>query len=129
MNYAKNLIVSIDKLFNAIAAGSHNNTLSARFGFLDKIRGRRSLFPDLKYPRLTKLVRKIIDFTFYPIDGPDHCYNSYLKSNDVVVQGNKIAMILGSSFALLGCMILWPIILLIAFLSKMDDYFNAVKND
>lgn len=72
MSYLGNFFVSIDQLGNAIAGGNPDNTISSRVGFYNKHNksGNRA-------PWQWRIFEKIINFTFYPIDGKEHCHEAY----------------------------------------------------
>jgi hypothetical protein len=72
MSYFGNLFVSIDQLGNAIAGGNPDNTISSRIGYynyhidyLNNVTWYWNLF------------RSIVDFTFRPVDGDQHCHEAY----------------------------------------------------
>lgn len=64
MSYWLNLAIAIDQLFNALFAGSCDETLSSRAWRLQEERGR-------KWPRI------LIDTLFF--FDKNHCYESYLS--------------------------------------------------
>ena len=71
MGYLKNLLVAVDQLGNTIAGGDPDNTISARVGYFSQV------------PKTTKIrgywktMELIINFTFWPVDGPDHCQQAF----------------------------------------------------
>ncbi len=69
MGYLGNVFVAIDQLGNAIAGGNPDNTISSRIGYYCN-------HADINKWYWTVL-NKIIDFTFYPIDGWNHCHEAY----------------------------------------------------
>ncbi len=71
--YISNIFISIDQLGNVIAGGYADNTISARIGYYNN-----HYFPDRSLvPFYWKILEKIIDFTFRPVDGPNHCHEAY----------------------------------------------------
>lgn len=71
--YFSRLFLSIDQLGNAIAGGDPDNTISARVGYYN-----HHYFPENeKVPWYWHVFEKIIDTTFYPVDGPNHCHEAY----------------------------------------------------
>lgn len=64
MSYWLNLAIAIDQAFNALFAGSCDETLSSRAWRLQEERGR-------KWPRI------LIDLLFF--FDKNHCYESYLS--------------------------------------------------
>ena len=73
MSYLSNFFVSIDQLGNVLAGGNPDNTISSRVGYYT----RNS--DESKIPFQWKLFRNIINATFWPIDGPNHCREAYLN--------------------------------------------------
>jgi len=71
--YISFLFVSIDQLGNTLAGGNTDNTISARVGYYNY----HYQYKDNKVPWYWKLLRKIIDKTFYPVDGESHCHEAY----------------------------------------------------
>ncbi len=72
MSYLGNFFVSIDQLGNVIANGNPDNTISSRVGFYNKHNKSGQ-----KAPWQWQAFEKIINFTFYPIDGEEHCHEAY----------------------------------------------------
>ena len=66
MGYFKNVLVSVDQLGNTICSGNPDNTISARVGYFSQVNRNASRW-------FWKFLEKIINFTFWPIDGPNHC--------------------------------------------------------
>lgn len=72
MKYILHLLISIDQLGNVIAGGNPDNTISARVGFYNHH------YPDdQKVTFFWKVFEWIINTTFWPIDGPNHCHEAY----------------------------------------------------
>ena len=71
MSWIRGVLIAIDQLGNAVAGGNPDATISARTGYFANEQKTR-LWP------YWKTLEYIINFAFYPIDGPDHCYNDYL---------------------------------------------------
>jgi hypothetical protein len=69
MGYLGNVFVAIDQLGNALAGGNPDNTISARIGYYCNHSDLNKWY--------WKFLNKIIDFTFYPIDGKNHCHEAY----------------------------------------------------
>lgn len=87
--YLLNLLIAIDQLGNAIAAGYHDTTVSARVGFFSRVKY-------LKMPvrnSYWRLLRVVIDWAFYPVDGKDHCWEAYKEDrNELIVHGSDAAL-------------------------------------
>ena len=73
-NYWLNFGISIDKVGNTISQGSHHNTISARVGGCANTEGG--------HKKYWGFLEKVINWTFLPVDGPNHCYRAYLKEKD-----------------------------------------------
>ncbi|WKD85223.1 hypothetical protein KCTC32516_00563 [Polaribacter huanghezhanensis] len=71
--YISNLFLSIDQLGNAIAGGNPDNTISARVGYYN----HHYYISKKDVPWYWSLFEKIIDATFLPVDGKDHCHEAY----------------------------------------------------
>ncbi|MFA0811268.1 hypothetical protein [Microbulbifer epialgicus] len=70
-SWVRNVFTAIDQLGNAIAGGNHDATISARCGYFSRIQ-------ETPFRRYWRFLERVINFTFRPVDGPDHCYQSYL---------------------------------------------------
>lgn len=73
--YLGNLFVSFDQLGNAFAGGNADNTISARVGFFAN-------HGDKGYRWYWRMLERIINFTFWPIDGEGHCHIAYHNDAD-----------------------------------------------
>ena len=98
MGFLTNLFVSIDQLGNVFAGGNPDNTISSRVGFYTE-----KYYQPEEIPLKWKLFRNIINFTFYPIDGKDHCKEAYYNdageefdegTNDITVAVLAVLIIL-----------------------------------
>jgi len=74
MNYLVNLFVSIDQLGNVLAGGNPDNTISSRVGYYTE-----KYYDSNKVPFKWRTLRNIINFTFYPVDGKNHCKEAYFN--------------------------------------------------
>ena len=88
--------MAIDQLGNAIAGGHPDATISARVGFFSaNARRGRPYWRGLE---------KIIDFAFYPVGGPAHCYNAWQADIDERFRiGSDIARLILSLIIVLVC--------------------------
>ena len=77
MSYLKNVLVSIDQLGNTICGGNPDNTISARVGYFATVSQSAT-----KY--FWKGLEKIINFTFWPVDGPNHCLQAFEEDPEEV---------------------------------------------
>ena len=92
-----NVLVAIDQLGNAIAGGNPDITISARVGyFANRSKKRRFRFYWL-------FLEAIIDVTFYPIDGPNHCLKALEKDPEGHVHGNDFMRAILGTIAVVSC--------------------------
>lgn len=98
MSYIKNILISVDQLGNTIAAGNPDATISGRVGYYSNhaIDAVRWYWIMLQF---------IIDFTFYPVDGPNHCHDSYHREECEDYQPAKgiVIMFLLSLITIASC--------------------------
>jgi len=119
-NYWLNIGISLDKLGNSLSAGSHKVTISARTG--------KYSHTDEPYKPLWKLQEAVINFAFFPVDGPNHCLNAYKKEKhlkDEMREGNKIAR--GVMFWLIVlpvCVLIGSVLNLISPIRRLIKKFN-----
>ncbi len=122
MRYIYNLLIAIDQLGNVIAGGFHDTTISARVGFFAQDSNSKGL-------AFWKLLERIINFTFFPLDGPGHCLQSYLEDKDECFHaGSTVAYVFLSLFIV----IFTPIIALILYTStflfpSLKEFNNDVN--
>lgn len=74
MTFFINFFISIDQLGNVLAGGNPDNTISSRVGYYTE----KYYDPD-KIPLRWTLFKNIINFTFFPIDGKNHCKEAYFN--------------------------------------------------
>ncbi|WP_444932280.1 hypothetical protein ACJJIF_11100 [Microbulbifer sp. SSSA002] len=70
--WLRNVLIALDRLGNAIAGGSPNATISARCGYFSRV-------TETPFRRYWRFLERVINYALLPIDGPDHCYQSYLR--------------------------------------------------
>lgn len=106
--YIFNLLMAIDQLGNAIAGGDPDVSVSGRIGY-------NSFTTKHWY---WKLMERIVDNTFEPVDVPKHCYTTYLNDNDIDHStGSTPALIALTFIAIPTCIVLWlPIRILAIFM-------------
>jgi len=107
MGFLSNFFVSIDQFGNVLAGGNPDNTISSRVGYYNQHNKT-----DNKVPFQWKLFMEIIDFTFYPIDGNEHCHEAF--HNDAGEEfdnntNNKILAIL-AILIILSCIVISSIL-------------------
>lgn len=75
MNWINGVLIAIDQLGNAIAGGNPDATISARTGYFARV-------AETPFRSYWQFMERVINFTFLPVDGPDHCYQAYLSDKD-----------------------------------------------
>ncbi len=107
MSYLGNFFVSIDQLGNVLAGGNPDNTISSRIGYYTE-----KHYPSGEVPFKWRMFKNIINFTFYPIDGNDHCKEAYYNdageefdkgTNDIAVA--VLAILIISSCILIAILL------------------------
>ncbi len=113
MGYIGNFFVSIDQLGNVIAGGNPDNTISSRVGYYTNHHNIMN-----KAPWQWRVFEKIIDFTFWPIDGPNHCHEAFHSdagesfdenTNNILVALLATILIIPSCIAI--CIVLYTLYL------------------
>lgn len=118
-NCALAVLIAIDQLGNAIAGGHPDATISARVGyFSDKAPSNPE--KDRSNRLYWKSLEKVIDLTFYPIDGKNHCYKAYLKDiRQHYQRGNDLTRVFLSIIILVACPLIAIVLhLLLLFIPK-----------
>lgn len=118
--YWLNLGISADKFGNALTYGSNKITISARTG--------KYSHTDQPYKPLWKIQEAVVNFAFYPIDGPNHCLNAYKKEKHLdkeMREGNKIARVVLFWIIVLPICVVIGIILNI--LSPIRKWFKKIN--
>lgn len=99
MGWLPNILIAIDQLGNALAGGHPDVTISARVGY--------HTLPGQPKSRYWSLLRRVIDFTFWPIDGDGHCRQAY--DSDVQGRsemGSRTALAILGVFVIAGCLLM-----------------------
>lgn len=80
-----NVLVAIDQLGNTLAGGKADITISARVGYY----ANYQVDPKLLF--YWKFLERVINLTFYPLDGHDHCIQALEEDNETGhVHGNDL---------------------------------------
>jgi hypothetical protein len=109
LSYISDVLTAIDQLGNTVAGGNPDVTVSGRIGY-QRITTNKWYWIHLEH---------IIDYTFKPIDGEFHCNKTYLSDNDVdLTNGSTISLFVLAIFAVSTCIILIPIIKILALFLK-----------
>lgn len=82
MSYFKNVLVSVDQLGNTICGGNPDNTISARVGYFSEVNRNPN-----KY--FWKALAKVINFTFWPVDGLNHCRQAFENDPEETFNDNN----------------------------------------
>lgn len=93
-NWPHAVLIAIDQLGNALAGGHPVTTISARVGYFAANAESCQFY--------WKWLETIIDFAFYPIDGPNHCYQAWQNDEYELFRiGSDLARIILSIIILL----------------------------
>lgn len=112
MSWILNVLIAIDQLGNAIAGGNPDNTISASAAFYARL-------PSNKFRKLWSWMEKLINLTFEPVDGKDHCMNALaVEVGHHFEEVNAISVAIFAVLACLGCIILFIPIRLVAIIKK-----------
>lgn len=117
-NYWLNIGISLDKLGNSLSGGSNKNTISGRVGGYSNRKGIYSLF--------WAILEWIINFAFYPVDGPEHCYQAYQKEKEDTTfrEGDWVVRVLLMPVVAGSCLIigstLWTIKPIVRWFKKIN---------
>jgi hypothetical protein len=120
MSYVHKLVVSIDQLYNTICGGDPDITISARVGYFSNHMlwkaKRRKLIKNY-----WKITEKLIDWTYEPVDGPNHCENAYKQTQGRYDEENNwwLFLIIMSLIIILICGVVGPILNFWAYLKSI----------
>ncbi|WP_428741396.1 hypothetical protein [Tenacibaculum sp.] len=106
-----NILIAFDQLGNAFAKGNPDNTISARIGFfMHHEEGDPSKF--------WELLESVVNFTFKPIDGIEHCFVAYCHDkNEVYQKADIVSKIILFIFVVVFCVsFLIVIVRIVAFI-------------
>lgn len=119
MTYAKAVLVAIDQLGNAIAGGNPDCTISGRIGYYQE----HAVRPYVWYWNMLAFV---VNLTFYPWDGPDHCKQAYVKEVknefNVIKHAIPLVLFLLSLITITSCLAIAPISWIIYGVKKLLNY-------
>lgn len=103
MGYLANVFVSIDQLGNVLAGGNPDNTVSSRVGYYTE-----AYYEKGKVPFRWRFFKTIINTTFWPIDGPEHCKEAYYNDagEDFDERTSDIAVFILAIFIIGSCIII-----------------------
>ena len=110
--YISNFFVSIDQLGNVIAGGNPDNTVSARVGYYNFYKHSPETVPWYWY-----WFMKIIDTTFYPVDGPNHCLEAYYNDSGEIFDNRVTNFFIAIAAALIiipSCIVIAIVLYLLA---------------
>lgn len=107
-SFLKNFLVSIDQVGNALSGGDPAKTVSARVGYF--------AFTTTNVTKwYWKAMEKVINFTFWPVDGMNHCWKAYsaVRLEAYNDSGSDILRIILLFFIFFACivvsLILYPL--------------------
>lgn len=116
MKYFKNILVAVDQLGNAICYGNPDVTISARVGYYSQV--------ERVYLYYWRTLEKIINFTFWPVDGPNHCKEAFEADPEEVFNDSfgDFFRILLSAIIVIACIPISILIYLFWAISKIIAY-------
>lgn len=99
------IFMGFDQLGNAIAGGHPDVSVSARLGYLTTERRDSEWFD---------AVADLVDWAFWPVDGPLHCYYAWqaLKIENMAEKarrGNDVGLVILTLFVLVFIVPLWAV--------------------
>jgi len=118
MGYLANFFVSIDQLGNVLAGGNPDNTVSSRVGYYTE-----AYYEKGKVPFRWRFFKTIINTTFWPIDGPEHCKEAYYNDagEDFDDRTSDIAVFILAIFIIGSCIII-AILLYLLYLLRLVSH-------
>ncbi len=126
MGYGMNILISIDQLGNTLSGGNPDSTISARVGYFSK-------HPEKTQLKLYwKSLEKLINFSFKPLDGPNHCHQAYDKEGGkaYVKSGQDWMRFILSFIIIASCLgIIIPLVYPITFIFQIKpkpDKINVI---
>ncbi len=109
-SWLMNILVAFDQLGNALAKGNPDNTISSRIGYFNY---EKENFKSTYW----KVLERIVNYIFRPIDGIDHCYQAYISDkNEKFENVNYISDIILFFFVIIPGIPLFLFVRIIAFL-------------
>ncbi len=94
-SWAVAVLVAIDQLGNAIAGGNPDSTISARVGYFSA--------KAIRAKGYWKILEDMIDFSFFPIDGPRHCYEAWQAEDEHFWRGSDFMRFILSVIIIIAC--------------------------
>jgi hypothetical protein len=126
MSWIHGVLIGIDQLGNTIAGGDPDVTVSSRVGYFAQCAAFR-------FQWYWQLLEWVIDTTFYPLDGPRHCYQAWLNDRDENFQhGSDAARAVLGLFILAACPFLALVVRLLVLvkpgISFRNQRMDALRN-
>ena len=118
-SWLSRFFVKADKLGNRLSGGNKSHTISARIGRYSRESNGKSYSP------YWELMEAIVNFAFYPIDGPYHCRQAYAKEMekdplDDFRKGSKFMQTILTAITLIFCI---PISIILWTTKKIKECF------
>lgn len=124
MGYLRNFFVAIDQLGNALAGGDPDSTISARVGYFANY---DSTTKDVWYWNMFQF---IINTTFYPVDGKNHCLQAYYydPGENYRGQGFPVLYLLAAVIIVSTCIPIAAILWLIYLFGMRPKPYQSIDN-
>jgi hypothetical protein len=113
MNWFNKILLSVDQLINVLFGGNPDSSISARIGYH---------VSHSMYSRYWRIMMKIVDTTFYPLDGKYHCFKAYSQDMEDYSEDSLhwfVLGLLGLVTTLACCLLIIPIFIL-ALITNQD---------
>ncbi|TVZ16096.1 hypothetical protein [Maribacter sp. MAR_2009_72] len=115
-SWVMQFLLVLDQFGNVLAGGNSDVTISGRVGYNVHIEKTRGLF--------WKKMESVINFTFYPLDGPNHCLLAYCSDRHEEYRGAKMFFkIILAVLIVLFCILLIIPIRLIALIKAARTHY------
>ena len=124
MSYLGKILIAIDQLGNSIANGNPDCTISGRTGYYANHAIQQTAW-------YWEMLQSIINFTFYPLDGPDHCHYAYHKEENEDYQPAKgiVIMFILSLITIVSCIILIPFLYMLLGVGLLTPKIGVMYRD
>lgn len=116
MKWFLRILIAIDQLGNAIAGGYPDAVISARVGYF----ANKEKSPIQRY---WIALEWVIDFAFYPIDGPNHCLCSLNDDKDEkFIHGSDFARAILGLIIIAACIFIAVILRIVVLVIPSSHY-------
>jgi len=112
VNWAQSVLVAIDQLGNAIAGGNPDATISARVGYFAN--KDTCSIKERCYKYYWQFLERVINVTFYLVDGPEHCLQEYQNDKEQKFKkGSDLMRLILSIIIITACPLIFVFLLIL----------------